>query len=221
LYRASRHESGKILGPNIIALHELAETGRLTVDDLRTKLWALGRHYVKDLQPYMDDLSRDLMKEIQGVVIPAKLDTTIEGALIGAKLHFLAWQLLEVPNIIFIRQHLGKWSLPRHSAMVKVIFQEWFFNCLKEISSLEKADATITVEAQIGLITVVSPGRLLDEDVETLTGPPSQGEIDLDAHGLVLIRDIAYYAFGSRVLLTQADGDICFSLPLPLVSTHE
>lgn len=221
LYRASRHESGKILGPNIMGLHELARTGKLNHEELCAKLAALGDHYVTALAPYISQLGAELVSEIQGGSVPANLHDIVMRALNGAKLHFQAWKLMEVPQMTIAATDLAGWQIRRYPSMATVVLQEWFFNCLKEAYVLRKNGAVISVTVDSGALNIVSPGHLNGEDVATLIGRPSKGELKDDAHGLIIIRDIVHCAFGSRVRIEQRDGAIHFSVRLPIVRNDE
>jgi ABC-type glycerol-3-phosphate transport system substrate-binding protein len=216
LYRASRHESAKILGANIMGLHGRASAGMLAGNDLLDALHDLGRHYVKDLTPHFDKLGADLVDEVQGVSSPATVSDIVNRAFDGASRHFQAWKLMEALDLTLAAEDLSGWELYRYPSMATVILQEWFFNCLKDSWQLQPG-AVIAVAICSGAIQVSSSGQLPTADLKTLTGTPSKGVLRADAHGLVLIRDIAYYAFGSRIRVEQEAGRIHLSLPLPIV----
>jgi hypothetical protein len=92
LYRASRHESLKILGDNLIGLVAQRETGELDSDQLTKKLSQLAHHYTDPdkLGPYMTLLGEDLVSEIQGTEAVATLSAIVDSAEKGAKLHYQA-----------------------------------------------------------------------------------------------------------------------------------
>jgi hypothetical protein len=241
LYRASRHESAKILGDNIVGLHRSAAEGRIGHEELIAKLSALGLHYTKDtegLAPYMARLGEELLAEIQGDSTPQNLHHIVTRAFRGAEMHFQASKLMEKPHVTLVAPALDHWRLVAFPAMAIVILQEWFFNCLRELYFLRTSEAIITVEVilkrrawwHIGkrnrqpLLSVTALGHLEEHQRATLMGPPSRGVLRADAQGLVIIRDIAYHAFGCRVNVAQREQTILFTLPLPLTPaerTHE
>lgn len=214
LYRASRHESVKILGDNLRGLAERSRTGTLDQSQLTESLGKLACHYALNLAPHMQTLGADLVREVQSDTSPpARLSTIVSRARDGAMLHYQAVKLMRRPDVSFASEDLDSWVLERYSSMATVILQEWFYNCLKELTGSQP----IIIARMVGhTLTIVSSGRLSDQDRDTLTGKPSTGTLMPDAHGLVLVRDIAYNAFGARVRVEQDGMDIHLSVPLPV-----
>jgi hypothetical protein len=241
LYRASRHESAKILGDNIVGLHRSAVERRIDSEELIAKLSALGLHYTKEndgLAPHMALLGEELLAEIQGKRLPQSLHRVVTGAFNGAKMHFQASKLMEQPQATLVAPSLDRWRITAFPAMATVILQEWFFNCFREIHFLQRSGAVITVEVtprrrgwwrirkrySKWLLSVTAPGHLEEHQRATLMGPASKGVLRADAHGLVLIRDIVFHAFGCRVNVTQQEQAILLTIPFPLEllePTHE
>jgi hypothetical protein len=215
LYRASRHESGKILGDNIAGLHELAKTGKLNHDQLMEKLKELADHYTAPttgLVAYMGSLGEDLVSQVQGAAGSASLDQVATRAFHGAQLFFRAKNNMCAAPASLVCGDLSLWKVPRNGAIATVILQEWFYNCIK--SSAENRLTTVSIEAQRGTVLIHSPGRLTDQQLENLTSSPSRGVLPANASGLFIIRDLAYYAFASRVTVTHADNQIHIAIPL-------
>jgi hypothetical protein len=122
-------------------------------------------------------------------------------------------KLMANPDVSFASAGLESWVLRRYPSMAKLVLQEWFFNCLK---AMRNGRNPITIGVEDRALTVRSAGYLSDQDFRAITGKPSKGKLKADAHGLVLIRDIAYYAFGKRVQVQQGGGSIRLSISLPL-----
>jgi len=213
LYRASRHESAKILGDNLLGLVAQRETGELGCEQLKERLSEVAHHYTDKLVPHMSKLGADLVEEVQGSRSSATLSDIVAGAETGAKLHYQALRLMAIPDLVFAYAGLERWVIRRYASLAKVILQEWFFNCLR---STRNGGTPITIGVENRVVTVRSAGQLSDVDLKTITGPPSRGELKADARGLVLIRDITFYAFGKRVQVEQWAGNIRLSVPLPL-----
>jgi Bacterial extracellular solute-binding protein len=220
LYRASRHESGKILGDNIRGLHQMARTGKLDCGQLIQKLGELVAHYTcpdSGLAAYMLSLSDDLVLQVQGVSGRGALDEIVARAFNGAQLFYKAKNNMEIPATTLIPSDLSEWRSEHKSAIATVILQEWFYNCIKQASLNDVSDAAlITVEARRGAAIIHSPGHLEDAYVEILTSSPSRRRFPANASGLHIIRDLAYYAFGSKVSVSQSKNTIRLSIPMHL-----
>jgi len=216
LYRASRHESVRILGDNVSGIHEEARTGKLDHQGLMNKLRDLVYVFMgpTGLNSYVGELSSDLVIQVQGVKASEDLSEVVMRGYHGAQLFFEAWKLNKAPAIALSAKDLSAWRVVRYPALVTVILQEWFFNCLKEADW--GSGAVISIEARDGTVVVESMGDLKNEHIAALTGPHSRGLLPASAHGLVLIRDISYYAFGSHVQVATGDNRIRLSLPLPI-----
>ena len=215
LYRANRHESAKILGDNLVGLVSRRNAGEIQSEELTGKLAEVATHYRDCLGPYMSQLGEDLVNEVQGGQGVARLDEVVNAAWNGAKLHFCALRLMETPEVSFAAAGMSAWVIRKYPSMAKVVLQEWFFNCLRTLHRMGRA-ASIAVTVSNNSLIILSPGQLRETDVKTLTGKPSKGKLDADAHGLVLIRDITFYAFGSRVRIRQDVGGIRLVIPLKL-----
>ena len=214
LYRASRHESAKILGDNLLGLVAQRESGELACEQLEQRLSEVAHHYTDKLVPYMGKLGEELVDQIQeGSRATSTLSAVVDDAATGAKLHYEAVRLIALPDVVFASVGLDSWVVYRYPALAKVILQEWFFNCLR---TLRNGSTPVTVGVENRVLTVRSGGQLSEIDFETITGKPSSGKLNADAHGLVLIRDITYYAFGRRVRVEQGGGSIRLSVRLPL-----
>lgn len=213
LYRAGRHESSKILGPNLAELVLLGKAGKLSCEQLNCKLSDLANHYVKRLNPYIGQLGDDLVREVQEPVKAVPLKTIICAAWDGAIIHYQAKQLMDLPDVSLATSGLDGYVMRRYPAMAQVILQEWFYNCL---NSVVDVGTQVLVRVEGRAIIVLSRGHLNDGDLSTITGPPSRGMLKANAHGLVVIRDIAHYAFRTRVAVEQCDGQINLSLLLPV-----
>jgi len=216
LYRAARHESARILGDNVKDLHEQARTGVLTHDALMEWLLKLANLYTAPndgLVGYMASLGEDLVRQIQGVEASANLNEVVMRAFNGGRLFYKASQLMRSPTVTLVPKGLGDWRVVRYPALATVVLQEWFFNCLREID-FSGIGSVITVEVQNGAVLIESSGNLTEEQIATLRDPPSRGLLQANAHGLVLIRDICRYAFGSRVKVSQTEHKISFSIRL-------
>ena len=215
LYRASRHESGKILGHNVMDLHERARTGELTHESLMEWLLTLVHIYTdpdNGLVAYMVSLGDDLVGQIQGVKASANLNDVVMRGFEGAQLFYKAWRLMSSPTVTLVPKDLASWRVVRYPALATVILQEWFFNCIRE--SDWGSGSVISVEVQGGAAVIESSGDLTASQVATLMGPPSSGLLQANASGLVLIRDICRYAFGSRVEVGVTEHKIRLSIPL-------
>jgi hypothetical protein len=215
LYRASRHESPQFLGDNLRGL----VAAEMESDERTKKLSELAVLYSEHLVPHMRKLMDALVDEVQESTgsgskrLRVPMGEIAHRAREGALMHFQAFMLMKQSQVSFACSNLDDWVLRRYTSAVVVILQEWIFNCLK---MLDGRASSVVISARTGALTVVSPGTLSAMDVKALTGPPSRGKLKADAHGLVLIRDILYYAFGTRVGIVQEDGAIQFTLPLPL-----
>lgn len=215
LYRASRHESPQFLGDNLRGL----VAAEMESDERTSKLSELAVLYTEHLVPHMRKLMDALVEEVQespgtqrGKPQPS-VGEIVKRAREGALMHFQAFMLMKQSEVSFGSSNLDAWILRRYASMAVVILQEWFFNCLK---MLDGRAASVSITVREGAIKVVSPGALSVVDVKALTGLPTKGKLKSDAHGLVLIRDILFYAFGTRAQIVQSDGTIELSLPLPL-----
>jgi hypothetical protein len=217
LYRASRHESGKILGANIAGLHEMAATGLLDHQQLMSRLKELADHYTDDssgLVKYMVELSDDLVLQVQGVRGDESLDAVVIRAFHGAQLFFKAAKNMRVPDVTLVRGDLSGWRIGRYSAIATVILQEWFYNCMKEMSTC--GGSIVGVEVGRGCVLIESPGEISESHIEIVTSSHSSGVLEANASGLVIIRDLAYYAFGSKVKVQRFQGRVRARVPLRL-----
>jgi hypothetical protein len=215
LYRTGRHESVKILGGNLVGMTKQ----NLGCDELSDKLSRLAEHYSKVLSPHMSRLSESLVEEVQLTQREQRrrrgkaLDEIVETARAGAIAHFQAYTRMKDSEVSFAASGLEEWVIRRYPTMAIVILQEWFFNCLKEIGTRQPI---VVASVNGGVLTVVSPGTLPEEDILALTGPPTRGRIRDDAKGLTLIRDILHYAFDVRAEVANSNGRIELRLPIPL-----
>jgi hypothetical protein len=215
LYRASRHESGKILGENVRDLHEQARTGALTHDALMGWLLTLANLYTdpnNGLVAYMVSLGDDLVRQIQGVKASGNLNDVVRRGFDGAQLFYKASRLMRSPTVTLVPKGLAEWRVARYPALAAVVLQEWFFNCIREIDF--GSGSVISVEVQDGAVLIESSGDLTEKQIATLKAPPSSGLLEANASGLILIRDICRYGFGSRVKVNQAEHKISLSIPL-------
>ena len=216
LYRASRHESAKILGDNLNALVVRRNTGELTCDGMTESVSELADHYTNHLGKFMSHLGEDLVNEVQETTSGrTALRSVVDRAWNGANLHFRAVELMTPSQVSLAATGLDGWEVLRLPSMATVILQEWFFNSLRSIRRLGPG-GSIAVEVKRGVLCVVSPGMLTDQAMAALTGPPSTGRLDPYAHGLVLMRDILYCAFGARMSATQETNSIMLRIPIPL-----
>jgi hypothetical protein len=215
LYRASRHESGKILGDNIAGLHELAKVGKLNHEQLMQKLKELAEHYTepkRGLVAYMVRLGEKLISQVQGASGGANLEHVAMSAFHGAELFFRAKNNMCPATASLVCADLSAWEIPRNDAIATVILQEWFYNCIK--SSSVTGMATISVEARNGAVLIHSPGALSGDEKKIVISPPSQGVLPANASGLYIIRDLTYYAFSSRINVHHSDNQIHITIPL-------
>lgn len=214
LYRASRHESAKILGDNLLGMHEMARVEGVDSEHLMRQLLVLGEHYSGQdgLAAYMAQLSDDLVLEVQGARSSSTVLSVVQRAFKGARLFFEAWNLMEWPQVTFVPAGLVKWNLRPFPAIATVVLQEWLFNCIKDVAP--GSSAVITVEAKRGELIITSPGHLTEEQLATLTGQASRGFLKANASGLVLIRDICHHAFHSKARVRQLGNEIQVTIPL-------
>lgn len=218
LYRASRHESSKILGDNVKDLHSRAAKDELTGEQLVSSLQHLAQLYTSvpdGLADYMGKLSNDLVRQIQGVKASENLYKVVMRGFDGAQLFYQASHLLRAPSVTLVPKGLDTWRIGRYPALAAVILQEWFFNCIRE-TDFSGVGSVISIEVHDHGVLIESHGDLTSDQIQTLTDPPTRGVLEATAHGLVLIRDICYHAFGSRVKVDQSDHAIRLSIPFPL-----
>src|SRR5208283_2200688 len=116
LYRAGRHESSKILGPNLAELVLLGEAGKLSCEQLNCKLSDLANHYVKRLNPYIGQLGDDLVREVQEPAKSVPLKTIICAAWDGATIHYQAKQLMDLPDVSLATSGLDGYVIRRYPA---------------------------------------------------------------------------------------------------------
>jgi hypothetical protein len=220
LYRAGRHESPQFLGDNLRGL----VAADIDSEERNKKLSELAVLYTDRLVPHMRKLMAALVEEVQESPRAqngkgqASIGEIVSRGRDGAMMHYQAFMLMKESQVSFASSSLDQWILSRYKSVAAVVLQEWFFNCLK---TLDGRAASVAISVREGTLNIVSPGTLSAVDVKALTGPPSKGKLKADAHGLVLIRDILFYAFGTQARIVQGDGTIQLSLHLPLKRTRE
>jgi len=119
----------------------------------------------------------------------------------------------------FVRDRLSEWRLDVYPYAALVALEEWFLNAVTHINGFQLQDAIIRLSIEGGTLVVRSSGSMHQDDRLILEQDPQGSDLRKARKGLPLIRNIFFYAHGTRLTVEQdlQLQQIVIRIPLPLV----
>jgi len=219
LTRAHRHEAAKFLGDNLSHIVSSAVAECWPLDRVIHVVEDLGNHFKKRLVTHIDEIVDGQFEEMFGDGASLAIDTLAEKAYDGARYIFEAKYLTRAPQVRFVRDRLSEWRLDVYPYAALVALEEWFLNAVTHINGFQLQDAIIRLSIEGGALVVRSSGSMHQDDRLILEQDPQGSDIRRARKGLPLIRNIFFYAHGTRLTVEQdlQLEQIVIRIPLPLV----
>lgn len=218
LDRAHRHDAGKFLGDNLTRLSARAKDETWPVAQVVRAVSEIGEHFTKKLVPHISDVASHQLHELQGKPSQVSLADVILKAFDGACFVFEAREMAAVKDINFMVGNLPEYRLNKFPFAAVVVFEEWLFNCVKDVYAYRRPNAIISAEVENRNICVYSPGRLDEDQLAILLAKPAAEKAVNSHQGLPLIRNILHYAYGIKAQVNWDDEKQAtrFSVRLPI-----
>jgi hypothetical protein len=199
LYRAHRHDAAKFLGDNFYTLAVEAEQHCWPSVELIRRVNELSLHFKNKLVPHIERIAENQIKEMANARSELRLDQVVDLAYDGARYIYQAKQMEPPPDIRYSGGVLDGWLLSKLPYATVVVLEEWFLNSIKSFVAHQIENPVIAAELDGRSLVISSSGELDERERRILQQQPDALVPSSSRQGLSLIRNIVFYAYGTRV----------------------
>ena len=198
-------------------------------EELKKKLEDYGS-LIRDYRNHLNKITEATLIEIEDRSGLLNMQEIVEESWNLAKMQFeVDWAICSPEiNLDYDNKDLFKWKIMYLPNVLVIILQEWFYNCLKEISPIKEKEGYLsnTIYVSIdeckrqSILRIVSPAPIPQKDILILAQPPSVDYKILGGAGLTLIRDLLWRGFKTEASCCtgQTEGtSLTIQLPLKRV----
>jgi hypothetical protein len=219
LQRAYRHDAAKFLGDNFFEIATAASHENWPACQVVEAVRELSLHFKRSLVPHFDEIVEGQFREMFGEGASLPLNELCDKAYDGARYIFEARQRRKSPEIRFLPEGLANWKIDINPFALLVALEEWFLNSIDHINGRQWSDPMISITVQSADLAIESTGVISEENRAVFDQNPGAADLGATRRGLPLIRNILYYAYGTRVSVSQdaSRNLIVFRVPVPFV----